>query len=79
MIYDLVLETDRTERIKVFSVGSDFRCGPSADTGSLMQNHAPMISADHDMNCSQGVATAGGRHLLRSASDKPVTERAGAR
>jgi hypothetical protein len=50
--------------------------GPTADTGGLMQNHAPTIYAYptlHDV--LEGEAAGGRKSALPGPGDKPVTER----
>ena len=50
--------------------------GPSADTGGLMQNHAPTIYAYRDIGQILESEAAGGRKSpLPPPGDKPVTER----
>jgi uncharacterized damage-inducible protein DinB len=50
--------------------------GPTADTGGLMQNHAPTIYAYHDLDGLLEGESAGGRKSpLPPVSDKAVTER----
>jgi len=50
--------------------------GPTADTGGLMQNHAPTIYAYPGMEAIfQGEAAGGAKQKLPGAADKPVTER----
>ena len=50
--------------------------GPTADTGGLMQNHAPTIYAYSDLLALLGGEAAGGRKSALPGSDgKPVTER----
>jgi uncharacterized damage-inducible protein DinB len=50
--------------------------GPTADTGGLMQNHAPTIYAYPNLNSLMEGEAAGGRKTkLPSPGDKPVTER----
>lgn len=52
--------------------------GPTADTGGLMQNHAPTIYAYPDMNeLLRGEAEGGKKAPLPGAGGKPVTERPG--
>jgi hypothetical protein len=53
-------------------------CGPTADTGGLMQNHAPTIYAYKSLAAMlQAEADGGGKSPLPPRSDKPVTERPG--
>ena len=50
--------------------------GPTADTGGLMQNHAPTIYAYASLEALfDGEAAAGAKAALPGASGKPVTER----
>jgi uncharacterized damage-inducible protein DinB len=50
--------------------------GPTADTGGLMQNHAPTIYAYSSMDeAIRAEATGGSKTPLPPASGKPVTER----
>jgi uncharacterized damage-inducible protein DinB len=52
--------------------------GPTADTGGLMQNHAPTIYAYPNLNTLLESEAHGGRKSpLPKPGDKPVTERAG--
>lgn len=50
--------------------------GPTADTGGLMQNHAPTIYAYPSIDALlEGEARGGGKQPLPGASGKQVTER----
>jgi hypothetical protein len=50
--------------------------GPTADTGGLMQNHAPTIYAYPDINgLLAGETTGGKKSALPGARGKAVTER----
>jgi uncharacterized damage-inducible protein DinB len=50
--------------------------GPTADTGGLMQNHAPTIYAYSSLEVMlQAEANGGRKSALPPRSDKPVTER----
>jgi hypothetical protein len=50
--------------------------GPTADTGGLMQNHAPTIYAYSSLEALlAGEAHGGAKAALPGASGKPVTER----
>jgi uncharacterized damage-inducible protein DinB len=50
--------------------------GPTADTGGLMQNHAPTIYAYDSLEALlKGEAAGGAKRPLPPASGKPVTER----
>jgi len=52
--------------------------GPTADTGGLMQSHAPTIYAYSTLEALfKGEAAGGAKAPLPGASDKPVTERPG--
>jgi uncharacterized damage-inducible protein DinB len=50
--------------------------GPTADTGGLMQNHAPTVYAYSSMETLlEGEAAGGRKHSLPGPGGKPVTER----
>lgn len=50
--------------------------GPTADTGGLMQNHAPTIYAYPDLEALfEGEAAGGAKSRLPGPGDKPATER----
>jgi uncharacterized damage-inducible protein DinB len=50
--------------------------GPTADTGGLMQNHAPIIYAYASLDALlKGEAAGGGKAALPGSGGKPVTER----
>jgi hypothetical protein len=50
--------------------------GPTADTGGLMQNHAPTIYAYQNLTALFAGESTGGRKLsLPAPGGKPVTER----
>jgi hypothetical protein len=50
--------------------------GPTADTGGLMQNHAPTIYAYGDLEALfEGEARGGSKAPLPGSGSKPVTER----
>ena len=52
--------------------------GPTADTGGLMQNHAPTIYAYPDLDTLlTGEAEGGAKSSLPGSGGKPVTERPG--
>lgn len=54
--------------------------GPTADTGGLMQNHAPTIYAYGSIpSLLEGEAAGGAKTRLPGAGGKPVTERPGPR
>ena len=61
-------------RMLGYSLHSNY--GPTADTGGLMQNHAPTIYAYPNLTSLFAGESAGGRKSsLPARSDKPVTER----
>jgi uncharacterized damage-inducible protein DinB len=63
-------------RMLVHELHSNY--GPTADTGGLMQNHAPTIYAYRDMERLLGDLEKGdGKSRLPGGGDKPVTERPG--
>lgn len=50
--------------------------GPTADTGGLMQNHAPTVYAYSSLDALfKGESTGGAKAPLPGLGDKPVTER----
>jgi len=50
--------------------------GPTADTGGLMQNHAPTIYAYDTIEALlEGEAAGGAKRPLPGTGGKPVTER----
>jgi hypothetical protein len=50
--------------------------GPTADTGGLMQDHAPTIYAYSDLDdLLRGEAVGGNKSALPEATGRPVTER----
>jgi hypothetical protein len=52
--------------------------GPTADTGGLMQNHAPTIYAYRDLpTLIESEARGGAKSKLPGPGDKPFTERPG--
>ncbi|HKS79877.1 MAG TPA: DinB family protein [Candidatus Acidoferrales bacterium] len=52
--------------------------GPTADTGGLMQDHAPTIYAYRDIEeLLRGETAGGAKAELPGANEKPVTERPG--
>jgi len=52
--------------------------GPTADTGGLMQDHAPTIYAYSTLDALlKGEAEGGGKSVLPGPSGKSVTERPG--
>jgi len=61
-------------------LGSDMHStyGPTADTGGLMQNHAPTIYAYSSLEAlMEGEARGGAKSPLPPRGDQPVTERPG--
>jgi uncharacterized damage-inducible protein DinB len=59
-------------------LGSDMHStyGPTADTGGLMQNHAPTIYAYPTLEAMmKGESQGGAKRPLPAPGDKPVTER----
>jgi len=61
-------------RMLGYAVHSNY--GPTADTGGLMQDHAPTIYAYSSLEALfAGEAAAGAKAALPGASDWPVTER----
>ena len=51
--------------------------GPTADTGGLMQNNAPVIYAYPDLDTLlEAESAGGGKAPLPGPGDKPPTERA---
>lgn len=51
--------------------------GPTADTGGLMQNNAPVIYAYSDLETLlEAESAGGGKAPLPGPGDKPPTERA---
>jgi hypothetical protein len=53
--------------------------GPTADTGGLMQNHAPTIYAYPNLQALlEGEAAGGTKTELPGPGQKPVTERSAA-
>jgi hypothetical protein len=52
--------------------------GPTADTGGLMQNHAPTIYAYETLeSLLAGEASGGAKSKLPGSGGRPVTERPG--
>jgi hypothetical protein len=50
--------------------------GPTADTGGLMQNHAPTIYAYENLErLLEDLEKGAGKRKLPGAGEKPVTER----
>jgi hypothetical protein len=53
--------------------------GPTADTGGLMQNHAPTIYGYASLQALlEGEVAGGKKSLLPGGGGKPITERPGA-
>jgi uncharacterized damage-inducible protein DinB len=62
--------------LRMLGRGLHSNYGPTADTGGLMQNHAPTIYAYHDLNSLlQGESNGGHKTPLPEVSKQPVTER----
>jgi uncharacterized damage-inducible protein DinB len=62
--------------LRMFGYALHSNYGPTADTGGLMQNHAPTIYAYPNLTSLFAGESAGGRKSsLPAGSDKPVTER----
>jgi len=62
--------------LRMFGYALHSNYGPTADTGGLMQNHAPTIYAYPNLTSLFAGESAGGRKSpLPARSDKPVTER----
>jgi uncharacterized damage-inducible protein DinB len=62
--------------LRMFGYALHSNYGPTADTGGLMQNHAPTIYAYRNLTSLFARESSGGKKsLLPAASDKPVTER----
>ena len=62
--------------LRMLGHGLHSNYGPTADTGGLMQNHAPTIYAYGDLNQLLGdLETGEGKTPLPAPGDKPVTER----
>ncbi len=62
--------------LRMFGYPLHSNYGPTADTGGLMQNHAPTIYAYPSLTVLFAGESAGGRKSsLPARSDKPVTER----
>ena len=62
--------------LRVFGREEYSNYGPSADTGGLMQNHAPTIYAYPDLEALfEGEAAGGRKSSLPGPGAKPVTER----
>jgi DinB family len=62
--------------LRMFGYALHSNYGPTADSGGLMQNHAPTIYAYPNLTALFAGESAGGRKsALPAGSDKPVTER----
>jgi uncharacterized damage-inducible protein DinB len=62
--------------LRMLGHGLHSNYGPTADTGGLMQNHAPTIYAYHDLQrLLQGESVGGRKAALPESSKQPVTER----
>src|ERR1700731_481674 len=62
--------------LRMFGYALHSNYGPTADTGGLMQNHAPTIYAYPNLTSLFAGESVGGRKSsLPAGSDKPVTER----
>jgi uncharacterized damage-inducible protein DinB len=62
--------------LRMLGHGLHSNYGPTADTGGLMQNHAPTMYAYHDLNSLlQGESSGGHKSPLPEGSKQPVTER----
>ncbi|MDQ1406033.1 MAG: hypothetical protein QOG55_1662 [Acidobacteriaceae bacterium] len=62
--------------LRMFGYALHSNYGPTADTGGLMQNHAPTIYAYPNLTSLFAGESAGGtKSALPVRSDKPVTER----
>jgi hypothetical protein len=64
--------------LRMFGHGLHSNYGPTADTGGLMQNHAPTIYAYSNLQALLDGESAGGRKSrLPDGGQNPVTERPG--
>jgi uncharacterized damage-inducible protein DinB len=62
--------------LRMFGYALHSNYGPTADTGGLMQNHAPTICAYPNLaSLFAGESSSGRKSSLPAPSDKPVTER----
>jgi uncharacterized damage-inducible protein DinB len=62
--------------LRMLGHGFHSNYGPTADTGGLMQNHAPTIYAYHDLSSLlQGESSGGRKTPLPEGFQQPVTER----
>src|SRR6202047_3266729 len=63
-------------KLRMFCYALHSNYGPTADTGGLMQNHAPTIYAYQTLaTLFAGESSGGRKSSLPAGSDKPVTER----
>jgi uncharacterized damage-inducible protein DinB len=66
----------QTAMLRMFGYALHSNYGPTADTGGLMQNHAPTIYAYQSLAALfAGESSGGKKSLLPPPGDKPVTER----
>ena len=64
--------------LRMLGRGLHSNYGPTADTGGLMQNHAPTIYAYEDLDgLLRGLGNREGKKPLPGGGGKPVTERPG--
>jgi hypothetical protein len=62
--------------LRMFGYALHSNYGPTADTGGLMQNHAPTIYAYQDLaSLFVGESSGGRKSSLPAPSDRAVTER----
>ena len=62
--------------LRMFSLDLHSNYGPTADTGGLMQNHAPTIYAYPNLEALfAGEAVGGNKSVLPKATGAAVTER----
>jgi len=62
--------------LRMLGHGLHSNYGPTADTGGLMQNHAPTIYAYHDLpSLLQGESSGGRKTPLPDSPPQPVSER----
>jgi hypothetical protein len=62
--------------LRMFGYALHSNYGPTADTGGLMQNHAPTIYAYQDLaSLFAGESSGGRKSSLPAPSDRAVTER----
>ena len=66
----------QTAMLRMFGYALHSNYGPTADTGGLMQNHAPTIYAYQDLaSLFAGESSGGRKSSLPAPSDRAVTER----